>query len=84
MAFRWWTDDGRLGSFVIFQGIRTSIAKKPYIFYVSGGSGHPAPPLDPPMDLLPICAHIGFGMQYLRIFGEEIVALLGEMNNKWV
>ena len=38
MAFHWRADDGRpkiecwLGSFVNFQGIRTSIAQKPYIF----------------------------------------------------
>ena len=33
MAFHWWADDGpTLGSFVIFQGIRTIIAKKHYIF----------------------------------------------------
>ena len=40
-----------LGSFGIFQGIRTSIAKKPFIFCdLSEGSGPPAPsPLDPPM-----------------------------------
>ena len=36
-----------LVSFVIFQGIRTSIAKKPYAG--QGGSGPPVPPLDPPM-----------------------------------
>ena len=28
-----------LGSFVIFQGIRASIAKKPYIFVIFGGGG---------------------------------------------
>ena len=35
-----------LGSFVIFQGIRTIIAKKPYIFMIfqGGGVGPPAPP----------------------------------------
>ena len=33
-----------LGSFVIFQVIRTSIAKKPYIFVnFLGGSGPPVP-----------------------------------------
>ena len=35
-----------LGSFVIYQGIRTSIAMKPYFCDFSGG---PAPPLDLPM-----------------------------------
>ena len=38
-----------LGSFVIFQGIRTSIAKKPYIFVIFRGFGPPVFPLDPPM-----------------------------------
>ena len=39
-------------SFVIFQGIQTSIAKKPYIldfFQGRGVSGPPATLLDPPM-----------------------------------
>ena len=37
-----------LGSFVIFQGIRASIAKKPYISVIfQWGSGLPFPPLDP-------------------------------------
>ena len=37
-----------LGSFVLGQGIRTSIAKKPFIFAIfqGGGSGPPVPPLD--------------------------------------
>ena len=40
-----------LGSFVIFQGIWTSIAKKPYIFVLfQGGRGGPDP-LFPPLDL---------------------------------
>ena len=48
MAFRWraecWLD-----SFVIFQGIRTSIAKKSYIFVIvqGGGGANPLPP--PPL-----------------------------------
>ena len=55
MAFRWHADNGpkliagsvalrsfRLGSFVIFQAIGTSVAKKPYIFVMVGGSGPPA------------------------------------------
>ena len=44
-----------LGSFVIFQGIRTSIAKDPYtlvIFRGGDGSGPPVPPLDPQMYLV--------------------------------
>ena len=49
MAFRWRADDdptlnaGLVA--VIFQGIRTSIAKEPYIFCnFLGGSGPPVPP----------------------------------------
>ena len=34
-----------LGSFVIFQGIRTSSAKKPYIFAIFQGVQTPVPPL---------------------------------------
>ena len=38
------------GSFVIFQGTLTRIAKKPYIFFISlGGVYTPCPPLDPPL-----------------------------------
>ena len=40
-----------LGSFVIFQEIRTSIAKKPYIFVIFSGFPDPLSPyLDPPME----------------------------------
>ena len=60
MAFRWRVDDGLkiecwLGSFVIFQGIRTSIAKIPYIFVIfqgGGGSESSVPPLDPHMNII--------------------------------
>ena len=39
-----------LGSFVVLQGIQTSIAKKPYIFVIfQGRSGPLSPLLDPPM-----------------------------------
>ena len=55
-AFRWRADDSNmecwLGSFLIFQGISTSIAKEPYIFVIfqgRGGGGPLAPPLDPHM-----------------------------------
>ena len=48
MALRWPVDNGpklNLASrFVIFQGIRTSIAKKPYVFVIFKGSGPPVPP----------------------------------------
>ena len=47
LAGRCWTYiECWLGSFVIFQGIRTSIAKKPYIFVIfSEGYEPPVPPL---------------------------------------
>ena len=34
--------------------------------------------------LLQICFHVGSGMPYLRIFVEDIVALLGAIVDKWV
>ena len=51
--FRWRADDGpRLNSglvAVVFQGIRTNIAKKPYIlkFFRGGGVRNPCPPSGP-------------------------------------
>ena len=48
-----------LGSFVIFQGIRTSIAKKPYIFVIFQGGLDPYSPLDPRMGyFIHICQEI--------------------------
>ena len=47
MAFRWRAYDGPTSNngLVIFQGIRTSIAKNPYIFVIfQGGSLPPVPP----------------------------------------
>ena len=53
LACRWWPNiECLLSNFVIFQGIGTSIAKKPYIFVIFQGVGPYtlAPPtLDPPM-----------------------------------
>ena len=57
MAFRWCADDGPTlkvslaGQLCGFQGIQTSIAKKPYIFVIfqgvgGGGVRTPVPPLD--------------------------------------
>ena len=43
MALCWRADYGPSFSFVIFQGIQTYIAKKPYIFVILGGSRPPAP-----------------------------------------
>ena len=53
LAYRWWSNiECWLGSFVIFQGIQTSIIKKPFtsvIFQGGGWSRPPAPPLGPHM-----------------------------------
>ena len=53
---QWWPNiECWLGSFVIFQGIWTSIAKKPYIFVIFQGGPDPLsppPPLGPCMVLL--------------------------------
>ena len=53
MAFRWRADDGPIlnGSFVIVQGIRTSIAKTAYIcvIFKGGGVRTLVPPLDSPL-----------------------------------
>ena len=46
----------QLCSFVIFQGIRTSIAKKPYIFCDFSGGGGGSGPLSPSLD--PLMAYI--------------------------
>ena len=34
--------------------------------------------------LIPICCHIGWGMPYMCIFGEEVVMLLGAITDKWL
>ena len=54
MAFRWCADDDPTLNdslvAVIFQGIRTGITRKPYIFVIFQGRGPdpcPHPPLDP-------------------------------------
>ena len=45
LACRWWPNiEFWLGSLVIFQGIRTSIAKKHYILLFFRGDGTPVPP----------------------------------------
>ena len=54
LPFKWPDIECWLGSFVIFQGIRTTIAKKSYIFVIFKGVGGPdclsPPPLDPLMN----------------------------------
>ena len=52
MALPWHADNGPtlnsgLVAFVIFQGIRTSIAKKPYIFVIFQGGPDLLPPPPP-------------------------------------
>ena len=63
---RWPNIERWLGSFAIFQGIRTSIAKKAYICDFSGGFGPLAPPpLDPPLELTNVCVCSLLSSQYL-------------------
>ena len=52
MAFRWRANDDPTlnASFVIIQGIRTSISQKPYIFVIFPGGGGFRPPFTPPQD----------------------------------
>ena len=73
LAGRWWPNiKCWLGSFVIFQGIRTSIVKKPYIFVIFQGGPDPlSPPLDPPMRWIAkrTCEYIFYQVFYL-IFSE--------------
>ena len=47
MTFRWRADNGPFRSSVTSQGIRTSMAKEPYIFVIFQGAGIlvPCPPL---------------------------------------
>ena len=58
LACRWLSIDCWLGSFLIFQGIRTSIAKKPYIFVIFLGVVCPEP-LPPPPSRSG-SAHVGY------------------------
>ena len=55
MAFRWRADVGPtlsvgLVACLDFQGIRISIAKKPYIFVIFQGGGESGPPAPPTLD----------------------------------
>ena len=77
-AFRWRDDDGPLMNtdlvaLCFFQGILTSIAKKPYIFrfFLGGGSRPPAPP-PPPLDPYMTLAIITFNES--RVITLEVVA----------
>ena len=53
MAFHWRADGGQTFAwwFVVLQGIRTSIAKKPFIFVIFRGPGSLSPHLDPRINL---------------------------------
>ena len=65
-----------------FQGIGTSIARKPYIFVIfqGGGGGGVRPPLSPPLDLLMIkpvnraiskvCTQLTATVPILMYFGQ--------------
>ena len=58
LAGEWWPNiECWLGSFVVFQGIRTSIAKKPYIFVIFQDPDPLPPP--PPSRFVHVmtCAH---------------------------
>ena len=102
MVFRWRADDGLycvslagrwwLGSFVIFQEIRTIIAKKPYIFVIFLGGPYPLPPppLDPPMPKLRLLATLDTSVwsfkeciTYKRYLPNSrvLVGALGEIRN---
>ena len=53
LAGRWWpTIECWLGSFVVLQGIRTSIAKEPFIFVIFHGGPDPISPSGSAHDIL--------------------------------
>ena len=66
MAFRWRADDvPTLNACLGFQGIRTSIAKKPCIFVIFQGEGpDPPPPLDPRMHVHVVGAIMNISMAW--------------------
>ena len=74
MACLWWpNNECWLGSFVIFQGIPTSSAKKPYIFVIFQRSRPPVPlPLDTPMyySMLGISEYYT-PLQFLHVFYKQ-------------
>ena len=65
LAGRSWPNIERwFSGFVIFQGIRPVSLRSPIfliIFGGGGGSGHPVPPLDPPMYDV-VCRHVPVGI----------------------
>ena len=71
----WWPNiECWLGGFVVFQGIWTRIAKKPYIFcdFSGGGSRPHVPPLDPHMR--PI---------YFRALNDKAITMLDGKGSRW-
>ena len=65
---------------MIFQGIRTSIAKKPHIFVIFQGVRTPVPPLDPHMPgltgiLLKIVANSPTEQEYEFVEGKRELML---------
>ena len=83
----WWpVMEYWLGSFVIFQGIRTRIAKKNLYFCdFPGGSGPPVPPLDPPMykcqlTLRQIILYSTWNSQHIRFCFLCMSAHMGEIS----
>ena len=80
---------------MLFQGIRTSIAKKAYIFVIfEGGSGpflHPPPPLDPHMALRQLFLvrfflcfkDISFTLWYHLLWWKKSVKLISFLSFKY-
>ena len=79
MAFCWHADDGPTlnAGFVATvcdcKGIRTSIAKKLYIFVIVSGDLQPSPPLDPRMCLLIELSSVFLNNSLIHISGSTHV-----------
>ena len=96
MTFRWRADNGWHGSYVIFQGILTSIAKKPCTFvYLSantfskrsfGDTIKVSNGLDPDHSVGPDLDHSQWAVPYFFFFfffGGEGVVSLHPSQQKW-
>ena len=85
LAGRWWPNtECWLVSFVVLQGIRTNIAKKPYVFVIfqgGGGSGPPVPPLDSHMFITVFHLHLplnnGFSHPWLHMLIIVFIVHIG-------
>ena len=77
-SFCWPNIECWLGSFVIFQRIQTSIAKKPYIFVIfQGWGGGSRPPVSPSGS-----AHVITGVQFMgRVTGIHFMGRVALLNN---